>query len=374
MKRIPAALALLSLAPLAACGRGGVGSAVRFERDHLDLGRLHQWDEVPFSMPFRIEGDAPVLLTAVEVSCGCTDVSVVVNGQVVLSAEKKPGTGHGAAEDDQEDPGLLAEAGGREILIQPGETGEVRGRYQPERRLNEQVVAISLRGDMLNSPARAELRAFVLPLFVLDPPRLHFGTQVDDELAAAPVSLELGVRAPRKFELRGWTRVPPGLRVEDLGESLDAEGAVRKFRFTLEPGTGLGTVESLVVAGTDLGPDLSVLVSWRVVGPVTYAPETRVNFLKVPRGREHVRTVKLLPSKPGRAIPEPRAELTGEVAGLVRVEVERLAEEDGWAVRCVLPADAPAGAGTGTLRISYPGGAGPADHELSVHVRVEEPR
>lgn len=368
------AAVLLVLLPLASCGDAN-GSALRWETDRLDLGTLHQWDEREFSLPFRVEGDAPLRLDALDVSCGCTDVSVVVDGRVVLQAEKSHGT-PGAAEDPEQ--GLSAEAGSEEILVPAGARGEVRGTYRPEKRLREQVVSISLRGSMLNSPARAEVRTLVEPLFTVEPPLVVFGTQVDSDLAAAPAVAELTVRGARPFTLKGWTHVPPGLRVEEVDPPGDGAAAERRYRFLLDDSAPRGNLDRAVVAATSLGPELTVVVSWRVVGPATYAPEDRLNFFNVPAGKEHRREVKIRPSKPGVVLPEPRAELTGEVAERLRVSVEALPAAgeaaSGWLVRCTLPANAPPGPSNGALRITYPVGAGLEDHEMVVHVRVQEPR
>jgi hypothetical protein len=370
------AAALVLLLPLGACGGEPAGSALRWEQERLDLGVLHQWDEREFSLPFRIEGDAPVRLDALDVSCGCTDVSVVADGRIVMQAEKEKGAPGGG--EGEEEKGLTAEAGDREILLPPGARGEVRGSYHPEKRLREQVVSISLRGSMLNSPARAEVRAKVEPLFKVEPPRVVFGTQVDAELDATPAVAEVAVQAARPFTIRSWTRVPEGLRVEETAPPEGGDGALRRYRFTLDGSAPRDTVDRVVVGSTSLGPELEILVSWRVVGPATYAPEERINFFNVPRGREHERILKIRPSKLGRALPEPRAEVLGEAGALLRVAVEPLPEEGGnaagWKVRCVLPADAPAGACNGTLRISYPVGADLADHEMAVTIRVQEPR
>lgn len=371
-----AAVLFAVLLPLSGCGGEPAGSALRWEQERLDLGLLHQWDQREFALPFRVEGDAPVRLDALDVSCGCTDVSVVVDGRVVMWAEKEQGPPGGGADDEEK--GLTAEAGEREILLPPGARGEVRGSYHPEQRIGDKVVSIGLRGSMLNSPARAEVRAKVAPLFTVEPPRVVFGTQVDADLAAAPVVAEVAVRAPRPFTLRGWTRVPAGLRVEELAEPEGGDGTLRRYRFILDGSAPRDTVDRVVVASTSLGPELEILVSWRVVGPATYAPEERINFFNVPPGREHERVLKIRPSKLGRALPEPRAEVLGDAGALLRVMVEPLPQEGeyaaGWKVRCVLPADAPAGACNGTLRISYPVGADLADHEMAVTIRVQEPR
>lgn len=371
MRSAAAACALLVLA---ACSRPA-GSALRFEHERLDLGTLRQYGEQTFVLPFRVEGDAPVRIDSLEVSCGCTDVSLVVDGAVLLLAESAAHAGDAAQPTDEEP--LTAHAGEREISLAAGVRGEVRGTYRPERRLNEQVVSIFLRGSMLNAPARAELRAMIEPVFVVEPNPVVFGTMVDSSLRAQAQTREVVVRGAAPFTLKGWQQVPEGLRIEDLGEVASdgsAAGRARRYRLTLDDRAPHGVVQQLVSAGTDLGADLQLVVAWRVVGPATYAPEQRVSFMQVPFGREHVRSVKVLPSLPEIVLPEPRAEILGEAGKLLRVRVEPLAAESGWLVRCTLPPETQPGAATGTLRISYPADAGLPTQELIVNLRVQEPR
>ncbi len=366
---------------LAACS-GDTGSALRFEHPQLDLGQLYQYDELDFSMPFVIEGDSDVLLESIEVSCGCTDVRVVVDGKVLMQAEKKAGaTPPPEPGKEAEEEALIATAGAQNHALPPGTKGEVRGSYHPEKRLNQQIVGISLRGSMLNSPTRAEIRAFLKPLFLLDPPRAVFGTLLSGALASNPPAMEMEVRTGRPFAMRGWKNVPAGLRIELMGEpTTQGEGAeiVQRLRLSLEKDLGLGVVEQLVSAGTSLGPDLDLYVSWRVVGPVTYGPDQIVPFGVALQGREVERVVKLWPSVPDLVLPKPRATLLGDAASVIQVSVEALTASptnpEGWVVRCLLLAGTPAGVYNGTLRISYPEGAGLADKELVVYARVKETR
>lgn len=369
----------LALLLLAACGQPA-GSALRFASERTDLGVLHQHDRKEFAIPFEVTGDAPVSLTSIEVSCGCTDVAVVVDGETLLLAEKKLTATAAAPSASEEEEALKTEVADGSVVLAPGTRGEVRGTYDPGPRLKEQVVTISLRGSMLNSPTRTELRALLKPLYVLEPAQLLFGTQVDAALRAQPRAQEVLVRAARPFTLKGWKRVPKCLRIEDLGEVAadDGAGPARRFRFTLDGSAPLGVFDQMVSAATDLGPDLDFMVSWRVVGPATYAPEHRVQFMPVPGGKAHERGVKIRPSLPTVRIPEPTAEVVGDAAAVLRVAVERLPAEaelaEGWLVRCSLPAETAPGAYTGTLRISYPDGAGLTDHEMIVNIRVQEPR
>ncbi|MDA1259418.1 MAG: hypothetical protein O3A20_02225 [Planctomycetota bacterium] len=375
MRRVATFTTLLMLT---ACSRQ-TGSTLRFETDRLDLGILHQYEDRAFTLPFTVEGGEAVRLDSLEVSCGCTDVSLVVDGEVLLLAQKKiPATG---AAPSAEEESLTAHAGQEEILLPAGTRGEVRGNYHPERRLHEQIVSISVRGSMLNSPARAELRTVVQPLFVIEPIQVVFGKQVDSALNAQAQTREVLVRCAREFKLRGWQKVPPCLRIEDLGVvSSDggATGFARRYRFTLDGSAPHGVVEQIVSAGTDVGPDLEILVSWKVVGPATYAPDQRVQLVGVPFGKQHERGVKIRPSLPEIQLPQPSAEILGDATAVLRVQVERLPADadlpEGWLVRCTLPAETAPGAYSGTLRISYPDGAELATHEMIVNIRVQEPR
>jgi len=368
-----------------ACSGGVSGSALRFETTRLDLGTMFQYDEKIFSLPFAIEGDAPVRIFVLDTSCGCTDVRLVVNGEVLLHAEKQshatpPGQDTGTEEDEE---GLTASAGDREIVLKPGTRGEVLGTYRPDRRLNHQVVGVTITGDMLNSPARAEIRAFLKPVFVVEKDAASFGTVLRDTVDDGRAVREFPVQAARAFSVKLWKNVPEGVAVELVEGSAvpvgDGPEMVQTVRVRLLPGLPIAQLRQFAITGdTSLGAPLGFVVSWRVVGPVTYAPDHLVQFLNKSNAREHDCVVKVRPSLEGVTLPEPKAELLGGVAEVLRSEISSLAASpegrQGWLIKVILPQGTAAGAYQGTLRISYPDGSGITPWEMVVNARVQEPR
>lgn len=376
---------LLLLGGVAACGDGGpaTGSALRFAAARTDLGTIFQYDEVPFALPFAVEGDAPVRIDLLDTSCGCTDVRLVVDGETLLWAERKGGpaqqAGGGEEEGEEEDESLTAKAD-RLIELPPGARGEVIGTFRAERRLGERIVAVTLAGSMLNSPSKAEIRTTILPVFEVAKDAGNFGTVQQTALLESGVAREIEVRAPRPFQVRQWRDVPDGIAIEAIGEAEPAGLQVlQRLRVRMLPHLAVGPPKLAQVSGeTDLGRPLVLTLSWRVVGPAIYAPDHRLQFMGVTNARDHVQQVKIRPSDAGRNLPEPRLEILGEAAAVLEAAIEPLAatatEPAGWLARLRLPQGTAAGVYNGTLSFSYPEGSGIATWTMVVHARVQEAR
>lgn len=365
-----------------ACGGGAdAGASLRFETSRLDLGTMHQYEEREFVLPFRVEGSGAIRVDVLDTSCGCTDVRLVVNGETLLQAEKDHGAP--APEKPEDDEGLSASAGDRKIEIPAGASGEVRGTYRPEQRLNDQIVTVTIAGSMLNSPAKTQIHALVKPAFELARDAGNFGTMRESALKAGEIPREFTVRAPAAFTVKYWKNVPDNLLVESVPgpaePAPDGEGVLQKFRLRLQPSTAVGTTQIRITAVTSLGPaPLEVDVAWRVLGRVVYAPEHLVQFQSKTNDRDHEVVVKIRPSSEEEHVPEPTAEFLGETAGILTAAVEPLAKSDqglaGWLLRVKLPQGTPAGVYKGTLRISYPAAPGIAAKEMTAYARVQEPR
>lgn len=379
--RTGAAAALLLLA--AACSGADGPGALRFETPRVELGDMHSHEEREFAIPFVVEGAGPVRVDLLDVTCGCTDVRLMVGETVLLQAEKGADAHPDPEPGSAEDKGLSAEAGDRLIELQPGTRGEVRGVYRPGgRRLEDQYVGVTVAGSMLNSPVKAQIHAFVKPMFVAPASQSNFGTVRETVLRRGEIVREVSVRAPRPFRIKYWKDVPECLRIEAVEggpEPAQDGGVIQKLRLRLQPDAPLGIVQTKVTAETDLGAaPLELTVAWRVVGPVAYFPEKMVQFQLRKNDQDHQVQVKIRPTAPEEPVPQPRAELLGGVAGVMSVAVETLPAEAqfaaGWVVRVTLPKGTPPGPYNGTLRISYPDSPGIAAIEMPVMARVQEPR
>lgn len=380
MRRAFPALLPLVLAA-ASCGGGG-GASFRFETAMLELGTMHQYEELAFSLPFVIEGSGKVNVETLDVTCGCTDVRLVVGGKILLQAEK-PAHGAASPENPDEDAGLSAAAGEEKIELPAGTRGELLGTYRPEQRLNDQVVTVTIVGSMLNSPAKAQIHAFVKPAFVVAGNAGNFGTLRESVLRAGEQVREVTVLAPAPFEVKFWTGVPDNVLIEAVPGSAvpasDGAGVLQTLRLRLLPNTPVGTKQAAVSGETTLGPaPLDLLVAWRVLGRVTYAPEHLVNFQRRSNDREHEIEVKVRATSQEEPVPAPTVEFLGAVAGVLHAEVEALpksnAGEAGWLVKVKLPKGTAAGVYQGTMRISYPADSGIPAKEMAANARVQEPR
>lgn len=381
MKRLLPGLLLLGAA--ACSGGADAGASLRFETSRLELGTMHQFEEREFILPFRIEGSGAVRVDVLDTSCGCTDVKLVVNGEVLLQAEKDHSAPAHEPEQAEDDQGLSATAGDRKIELAAGTVGEVRGTYRPEKRVNDQIVTVTIAGSMLNSPAKSQIHAFVKPAFAVAGDAGNFGTLRESVLKAGELTREFTVLAPAAFQVKFWKNVPANLLIESVPGPAEpapgGEGMLQKFRLRLQPSTAVGTEQILITAETSLGPaPLEVKVAWRVLGPVVYAPDHRVQFHSKTNDRDHEVLVKIRPSSAEEIVPEPKAEMLGETAGILKVAVEALAASDqglaGWQLRVRLPQGTPAGVYNGTLRITYPAAPGIAAKEMTAYARVQEPR
>lgn len=382
MTRCLLALLLFTAFSCGADSPVSTGASFRFETARLELGTMHQYEEKAFVLPFKIEGSGSVRVDVLDTSCGCTDVRLVVDGKTLLQAEK---AAHGGATPvkPEDDAGLSASAGPEKIELAAGTRGEVRGTYRPEQRQNDQVVTVTVSGSMLNSPTKSQIHAFVKPAFVVAIDAGNFGTLRESVLRSGEIVREVTVQAPAAFQVKFWKGVPANLRIEAVADSVtpapDGDGVLQKLRLCLQPNTAVGTEQMDLIAETSLGPaPLIIRASWRVLGPVTYAPEQHVLFLNKVNDRDHDFSVKIRPTIPEYAVPKPQAEILGDAAGHLVARVEELPESNqgpaGWVVRVTLPKGTPAGAYTGSLRISYSDPSGIAAKELTVSARVQEPR
>jgi hypothetical protein len=149
---------------------------------------------------------------------------------------------------------------------------------------------------------------------------------------------------------------------------LDDGRMARTFRVTATSDLPEGRLASSLIAETNIGADLEILVNGTVLGAIKYAPSRRVSFGIFDQGQGRTRTVKL--ESTGLLIPEPRFEILGDAAkimtpGLVATQPGKLYE-----IKIRIPEDAPTGSYNGVLRISYPEESGLARKEVVLNARI----
>ncbi len=340
-----------------AVAAGRSGSRLVLEKERVDLGDVYQHKQIPVEIPFRVEGDDPIVITALQPSCGCTDVHVRADWLAVEGGEA---------------PRYVL---GRDIP--PGAHGRIVGTFDSERRRNEKVVKVVVRGNMTNDPVQAEVRAFVHPTFDVQPVQVRFGEVLAGGLREKDPSRTVRVTAKRPFELREWTRLPEGVRVEAVGEQVptgEREEVRQDFRVTITKDAPLGLLSGSCIAATDLDADLEFLVVANVVGPIAYSPSQRLAFGIFPRGQQRTRTVEMRAKTPDAPIPPFEVEVTGKAGEHAVTEVQEIEPGRVYRVAVTFPAETPVGSWPGQLVFRFPDDSGLDDKSLSLNARVREPR
>jgi hypothetical protein len=342
---------ILALAPA-----GLRASKLTFEKTAIELGQIYQYDKVPFEFPFFVDGSDPVIVSRLESNCGCTDMQIRADWEMAA-----PGA----------DPGVVKlYVLGTEIPA--GAKATVIGVFTPENRKGDKSSIVTLHGNFANTPVKLDLHANIRALFAVTPPQVQFGDVLFGvEGSARPQEVKVVCREP--FDIVNWKRLPPGVKVEPVGEAKPTgylNEVERHFRVSLGADAPEGLLSSSCIAETSIKMNLEILVLGKVTGPVSYTPEARLAFGMVPANEERTRTVDLESSLPAVKLPAPTAELEGEALKYMKVNVATIEEGHFHRVRLTLPAQAEPLVLQGTLRLKYPAGSGIPDREFPITGRV----
>lgn len=341
---------------LALAKSGMSASKLAFEKTAIDFGQIYQFESIPFEFPFTVEGTEPVILTRVDSNCGCTDARIRADWEM-----NAPGA----------DPAVeKLYVYGREIPA--GARGTVIGTFTSERRFGDKSTIITVHGNMANTPVRLDLHTNIRALFDVKPGQVKFGDVLAGAVnGAAPQEVRVVCRSP--FEVVQWKRLPPGVKVEPVGEP-EATGfkteTARRFRVTLGPDAPEGMLSASCIAETSIKMDLEIMVIANVTGPVSYTPSARIAFGMVPSGEERSRTIDLESSMPALVLPAPVVEMEGEILQYLKASVETVEAGRFHRVRLTLPANLEPSVITGLVRLKYPEGSGLAPREFPITGRV----
>lgn len=339
---------------------GGMsGSRIVFEVTRVELGDLYQYERRSFEFPFRVEGADPARITVVDANCGCTDARISADW---LKAEG-------------DDP--AAEV--RYLLgdeIPAGARGRLIGTFDAERKWGDKLTTITVRGSFDNTPLKLELHTFLRQVFAITPAQVRFGDVLAGPAGGSPtVDVRLVAKAP--FQVEQWRKIPPGVRVEPIGEQTPTgeRGEVAQtWRITLCPDAPEGMLQSSAIAATSLGHDLEFMVIANVTGPVRCTPAQRLIFGVWDQGEARDRTLDIESVSPGLKLPLPAVVAEGDVAKYLLIEVETVEADRFYRVHATLPADAPVGSHSGVLRLKFPEGSGLPDRQFVVSGRIREKR
>jgi len=312
-------------------------SLVVFPKPEVDLGKVSQHTQHHLEFPFRIEGEDPVIITKVEPGCGCTEPTLEVDGK-----EWPLGT-----------------------ALPAGTEGTISATFNSESFRGLKQVTITIRGNARNLPDRVLLKSLVFPIYRVAPTPVNFPTILRGEER----SIEVVVHGFDPFEMKGWTRTPPGLAIEETGPAEEG-GRVHRFRVTLKSDAALGRIYGNFLADTTLPIPLEILVVGRVVGPVIFTPDQGIRFGILSRGQGATRSLSIKAYQGSKDIPEPAIAMEGDPIFQARV-VKNKAGRD-YTIRLQVDAQAGEGSHQGTLSVRFPDDPGLGERRFPVSVVIRK--
>lgn len=334
-------------------------SQLRFGKDTVDLGDVYQENDYDVEFPFEIEGTDPVLVTAIETSCGCTDAYFELKGVKTPILPGQP---------------LAIPADVR--------SGVIKARFSSQQFHNRKISTLTLRGNGVGMPQKLTISAFIRAIFELSPQRVAFGEilyrkggmPLTEEETAARAKQVL-VAAPQAFTVTRWAYLPPGIQVVDTGKAEtgpDGKSQTRCFEIRVTADAPPGRLTSSILAETSLNKTLEIIVIGEILGPVRYYPGERILFGMVNQGQAPTRRLKVVVGGPGMILPEPKVELIGE--GPLKAEIVDRQADVQYEIKIDLAPDAPVGRHSAVLRLSYPAESGIEPKEFPVTAVVRQPQ
>jgi hypothetical protein len=343
---------------LAACGQRSLDgepslSDLRFDRLDHDLGEVYQQHTYDLEYPFEAVGSDPITIAEIDVSCGCTNASIYPAWDTATYGDVWP----------------LNEP------IPGGAKGFVRATFDGSRYKRDKSATITLRGNFLERKATLGVKAFVKPVFDVQPQNINFGEVITSTLASNPPERLITVTAMKDYAIDRWIRVPKGLLIEEVGEvkKLDGGQVSRQYRITINSNISQGPMSSSVDAETTIGINLTFTVAARVLGPVRYSPAQRVAFGIYDAGQRKHRTVKLEATRGAPNLPMPTVEIVGGAKDAIVVEViTAINDGTGYQIKMVIAETVPPGNYNGLLKISYPDNPDYESQEIRVNARIRK--
>ena len=326
-------------------------SDLKFERIDSDLGEVYQQHTYDLDFPFEVDGDDAIVISAIDTSCGCTGAFIYPAWDTETYGDVWP-------------------------LNQPipaGAKGSVRATFDGSRYKRDKSSTITLRGNFLERKATLGVKAFVKPVFDVQPQNINFGEIITSALIEKSPEKMITITAMKGYEIERWVRVPTGVEVNPVGEVTELEGGAvsQQYRVAINSNIASGPMASSVDAETSLGVNLTFTVAARILGPVRYAPAQRVAFGIFDEGQRKHRTVKLESTRGAPDMPTPTAEIVGGAKDAIVIEKIEPTEA-GYQIKMIIAETVPPGNYNGLLKISYPGNPDYEQHEMRVNARIRK--
>jgi len=312
-------------------------SLVVFPKAEVDLGSVRQHTQHHLGFPFRIEGEDPVIITKVEPGCGCTEPMLEVDGKEWALGTPLPA----------------------------GTEGTISATFNSESFRGMKQVTITIRGNARNLPDRVLLKALVFPTYRVAPAPVNFPTVLQGEERSA----EVVVQGFDPFEVKGWTRKPPGVDIQETVPAAEG-GRVHRFRVTLRSDASIGRIYGNFLADTSLPIPLEILVVGRVVGPVIFSPDQGIRFGILSPGQGAMRSLSIKGYQGSKAIPAPEIAMEGDPVFQARMITHEVGKD--YTVRIQIDAKAGEGSHQGTLSVRFPDDPGLGVRRFPVSVVIRK--
>jgi hypothetical protein len=281
--------------PVAPTGPPRAAPRLVFQKKEVDFGTKLEGDLCEDDFAFENDGDAPLVITKVQPSCGCTVSHISV--------------GDGRADDGK----LTGESRydyGKAIPV--GAQGKIHVALNLKGFHGPKASQVSVFTNDPAGPATLRVQANVEAFFVLEPQNLNLGEISRKEGKSGSIKIT-SVRVPA-FKITSWDPLQPGvsLQVEDLSE----EGKpAAKLTVTVGEGANEGTFSSRVVLHTDVGRTIDLFVTGQVYGALEIKPGPYLMFGLIQRGTKTPRKIEAIARDPAQPIHVTKVEIEATEGG-----------------------------------------------------------
>lgn len=328
-------------------------SRIDFSVTRVDLGQMYQEERRELAYPFQLAGPDPVVLVDLEVSCGCTEPSLEVEGEPWQFGQPIPA----------------------------GSSGRVLAIFDSKRYELDKSSSIRVHGNAVNLPVQLSIQAHILPLFRIDPRMARFDNLLTRDLRRNEnPTRKLEVTGAQPFEILEWTNKPDWVVIEEVGEprtAADGRGQIRTLEVGLQADVPEGRHSAVAEGTTSLGKTIPVQVYAEVFGAVRYFPDTIQRFGLQAQGSTEMRVMRIQATQDRLEIPAPSYDYSGP-ADVFEITLDEKKPGLRYDLSVRLLPEAPIGRHEGKIKLSWPASegipSGIPDQEFGLSVIVTQPR